>query len=92
MGTTPTTLFEVVLTTDMRTSLLKFTEAAELNARYYVVSNNKELLEKTISKSIFNQIRHKTHFINLNELLRNYYITKLWRANIEVFKLPYLST
>ena len=85
-------LFEVVLTTDMRTSLVRFTEAAELNARYYIVSNNKELFERTISKNIFNQIRRKTHFINLNELLRNYYITKLWRTNIEVFKLPYLST
>lgn len=87
-------LFEVVLTTDIEKSLLRFTKAATLNARYYIISSeeNRKSFEKYIAEDIFSHIRNKTYFLNLNELLKNYYITKLWRTSIETFKPPYLST
>ena len=84
-------LFEVVLKSDMEKALLRFVNASELNARYYIVSDDKELFDKAINSKVFKRVRDRTSFISLNELKRDYYITKLWRTNIDKLKLPYLS-
>lgn len=84
-------LFEVVLESDMEKALLRFVKASELNARYYIVSDDKESFDKAINNKAFERIRDRTSFISLNELKRDYYITKLWRTNIDKLKLPYLS-
>ena len=85
-------LFEVVLTTDMGSALIKFAEATALNAEYFIVSRDEGSFRRTIALNPFSQIRRKTHFISIDELLRTYYITKLWRSGIDIFKLPFLST
>jgi len=86
-------LFEVVLTSDVRTSLLKFAEVAELNADYFIVARSQDIdrFNKAIGLSTFSKIKSRTKFINLEVLNNIYEITMKWRKSIDILNLPYLS-
>jgi len=85
-------LFEVVLTTDMRNSLVKFIEVADLNAEYFIIapSTNKNKFEKALTSVAFDKIRDRTKFISIEELSKIYETTTQWRKTIDILNLPYL--
>jgi len=85
-------LFEVVLTTDMRSSLVKFIEVADLNAEYFIIalSTNKNKFERALTSAAFDKIRDRTKFISIEELNKIYETTTQWRKIIDVLNLPYL--
>jgi len=85
-------LFEVVLTTDMRNSLVKFVDTADLNAEYFIIapSTNKNKFERTLTSAAFDKIRDRTKFISIEELSKIYETTIQWRKIIDILNLPYL--
>jgi hypothetical protein len=85
-------LFEVVLTTDMRNSLVKFIEVADLNAEYFIIapSTNKNKFERALTSVAFDKIRDRTKFISIEELSKIYETTIQWRKTIDILNLPYL--
>jgi hypothetical protein len=86
-------LFEVVLTSDIRNSLLKFAEVADLNADYFIVAQKQEenRFGRSIGFSTFSKIRNRTRFISVDDLKNIHEITMKWRKSVEILKLPYLS-
>jgi hypothetical protein len=85
-------LFEVVLTTDMRNSLVKFVEVADLNAEYFIIapSTNKNKFERVLTSVAFDKIRDRTKFISIEELGKIHETTTQWRKTIDILNLPYL--
>jgi hypothetical protein len=85
-------LFEVVLTTDMRNSLVKFVDTADLNAEYFIIapSINKNKFERALTSAAFDKIRDRTKFISIEELSKIYETTIQWRKIIDILNLPYL--
>jgi hypothetical protein len=85
-------LFEVVLTTDMRSSLVKFIEVADLNAEYFIIalSTDKNRFERALTSAAFDKIRDRTKFISTEELSKIYETTTQWRKIINILNLPYL--
>lgn len=87
-------LFEVVLTTDIRTSFTNFAELSELNADFFIVSahDKKRKFDRVRRNPAFNIIRHRTEFIDLDALERLYELTKQWAEHAKILKLPYIQS
>jgi len=87
-------LFEVVLTTDIRTSLTKFVEVSGLNAEFFIVANidkEREFNDEIRQNPAFSIIRNRTKFVSIDESI-NYTSRQSNGWNTQKYlNLPYLQ-
>jgi len=88
-------LFEVVLTTDIRTSLTKFSKVSGLNAEFFIVANankEREFNDEIRQNPAFSIIRNRTKFVSVDKLNKLYESTKQWVEYAKILNLPYLQS
>jgi len=87
-------LFEIVLTTDIRTSFTNFSELSDLNADFFIVADSgmKQKFDKFRQSRVFSIIRERTRFIDINELNKLYESTKRWVEHAKILNLPQLQS
>ena len=86
-------LFEVVLTTDIRTSLTKLSKVSGLNAEFFIVANiDKERVfnDEIRYNPAFSIIRNRTKFVSIDMVNKLYELTKQWMEYAKILNLPYL--
>ena len=87
-------LFEIVLTTDIRTSFTNFSELSDPNADFFIVADSgmKQKFDKFRQNRAFSIIRERTRFIDINELNKLYESTKRWVEHAKILNLPQLQS
>ena len=88
-------LFEVVLTTDIRTSLTKFSKVSGLNAEFFIVANTvkeREFNDEIRQNPAFSIIRNRTKFVSVDKVNKLYESTKQWVEYAKILNLPYLQS
>jgi hypothetical protein len=86
-------LFEVVLTTDIITSLTKFSKVSGLNAEFFIVANidkEREFNDEIRQNPAFSIIRNRTKFVSIDKVNKLYESTKQWVEYAKILNLPYL--
>jgi hypothetical protein len=86
-------LFEVVLTTDIRTSLTKLSKVSGLNAEFFIVANidkEREFNDEIRQNPAFSIIRNRTKFVSIDMVNKLYELTKQWMEYAKILNLPYL--
>jgi hypothetical protein len=70
----PCAFFEIEHTTDIQSSLIKFYELQDFNAKFFIVADEyrHSKFDEIISRSIFEQIKNRIEFMNYDSLSENY--------------------
>ena len=86
--------FEVVLTTDMRSSLEKLTDILGLRAKLFIVADEhrKRDYEKRMKSLAYRAIKDICKFIPLTSIIKIYTLTKLWTQAVEPLQLHFIKS